>query len=124
MARYRLHRIRTGPGENFRWAPHTGGVAVVKPKDYELGEEVEGDNPYAVWKLLQSEGRALRAGDLLETITSDEQVPGSGEIRIAKYIGFEPAKWWVPEPKPGDASSAPEASAEPVPAGTQPGEAV
>jgi hypothetical protein len=38
---------------------------------------------------------------LLELITDDS--PGS--LQIAKYIGFEPAKWYVPEPKPEDAAS-------------------
>jgi hypothetical protein len=34
----------------------------------------------------------LQVGDLLEV--------DSGELRILKYIGFEEARWYVPEPVP------------------------
>ena len=34
----------------------------------------------------------LRVGDLLET--------EDGQLRICKYVGFEPAQWVVPEPRP------------------------
>jgi hypothetical protein len=97
MARYRIHWIRETPRENFRWAAHTGGLAIVKPKDYDAGEEVDAATPYAAWKLLMAEGRPLRPGDLLETVAVEG---ASGELQITKYIGFEPAKWYVPEPKP------------------------
>jgi hypothetical protein len=114
MPRYRIHRMKESPRENFRWAPHTGGLAVVKPKDYDLDEEVEASTPYAVWKSLLAEGRPLRPGDLLETSHVDG-VPG--QLHITKYIGFEPASWYVPEPRPGcDTSSAeiPEATGMPL----------
>jgi hypothetical protein len=97
MPRYRIHRIKEAPGEHFRWAAHTGGVAVVKMKDYEPGVEVDAATPYAAWKILGDENRALAPGDVLETLTPDGQ---AGELAILKYIGFEPAKWYVPEPKP------------------------
>lgn len=103
MPRYRVHRIKEGPREQFRWAPHVGGLAVVKPKDYDCSGEVEAPTPYAVWKQMGDEGQALRPGDLLELVTADG-LPG--ELRIAKYIGFEPAQWFVPEPKPGSVSPA------------------
>jgi hypothetical protein len=97
MSAYRLHRLKEVPRENFRWAPHTGGLAIVKRKDYDLDGEVEGSSPYAVWKALLAERRALRAGDLLEL----GHIDGSPEqLYIAKYIGFEPASWYVPEPRP------------------------
>lgn len=89
---FRIHRMKDAPRESFRWAPHTGGVAVVKPKDYDADAEVEGATPYAVWQLLRQSDRPLRAGDVLED--------PSGTLQIAKYIGFERAQWWVPEPKP------------------------
>lgn len=97
MARYRIHRMKDTPRENFRWAAHTSGLAVVKAKDYEIDEELEAGTPYAAWKALQAEGRDLRPGDLLELCRED----GSpGQLLIAKYIGFEPAEWHVPTAKP------------------------
>ena len=94
MPRYRIHRVKETQRENFRWAPHTGGLTVVKPKDYDCSREVEAATPYAVWKFLQQEERGLRPGDLLEVISSDGN---AGELQIAKYIGFEPAQWYIPE---------------------------
>ena len=94
MPRYRIHRLKEVPSENFRWAPHTGGLAVVKSKDYEVNGEVEASSPYAVWKALLAEGRPLRPGDLLEISDLDGTL---GQLCIAKYIGFEPASWYVPE---------------------------
>jgi hypothetical protein len=96
MLRYRIHRLKEMPRENFRWAPHTGGLAIVRPKDYDLDGEVEASSPYAVWKTLLAEDRALRPGDLLEVGHVDE---APGQLYIAKYIGFEPASWYVPEPR-------------------------
>src|SRR5438552_4552502 len=96
MLRYRIHRLKDVPRENFRWAPHIGGLAIVKPKDYDLDGEVEASTPYAVWKSLSAEGHPLRPGDLLETSHADGS---SGQLHIAKYIGFEPASWYAPEPR-------------------------
>ena len=96
MPRYRIHRMKETPRENFRWAAHTGGLAVVKPKDYDFSGDVEAGTPYAAWKQLSGTGKDLRAGDLLEAVTPEGS---QGELMIAKYIGFEPATWWVPEPK-------------------------
>ena len=99
MAQYRIHRMKDTPRESFRWAAHTGGLAVVKPKAYQPGGEVEAATPYAAWKQLSSEGTPLLPGDVLESI-ADDSSPGA--LQIAKYIGFEPAQWFVPEPKPED----------------------
>jgi hypothetical protein len=96
MPLYRVYRIKEAPGEQFRWAPHTGGLATVKQKDYDLGEQVEGATPYAVWKQLEATGRKLTPGDLLETVEPDGT---TGPLQVAKYIGFEPAQWYVPEVK-------------------------
>jgi hypothetical protein len=96
MAQYRIHRIKDAPRESFRWAAHTGGLAVVKPKDYEPDGIVEAATAYAAWRLLGSEARPLRPGDLLEIVMPDDS---PGTLQIAKYIGFEPARWYVPEPK-------------------------
>jgi hypothetical protein len=93
--RYRIHRIKETPGESFRWAAHTGGEAIVKSKDYDPGEELEAPSPYAAWKLMNERGQALRPGDLLENLDAPAQA-----LQIAKYIGFEPAQWFIPDPKP------------------------
>lgn len=97
MPRYRIHRIKQAPLETFRWAAHTGGLAVVKTKDYDFGGEIEAETPYAAWKSLSVTGEALRPGDVLES-QLDSGV--SSSLLITKYIGFEPAEWFVPEPKP------------------------
>lgn len=97
MVRYRIHKLKNTQRENFRWTAHTSGLAVAKPKDYDATGEVIAATPYGAWKTLQTEGRALSPGDLLET-TNEDGSPG--ELLIAKYIGFEPAAWYVPEPKP------------------------
>lgn len=89
---FRIHRMKEAARDSFRWAAHTSGSAVVKPKDYEPAGEVEGPSTYAVWTALRQTERPLETGDILE----DE----AGVLRIAKYIGFETAQWWVPEPKP------------------------
>ncbi|MBV9759150.1 MAG: hypothetical protein JO340_01185 [Acidobacteriaceae bacterium] len=110
MPRYRIHRIKEAPGENFRWAAHMGGLAVVKSKDYEgSGEDLEASSPYAAWKILAAEKRPLHPGDLLETVNEGESLQGNGgELQIAKYIGFEPAKWYVAEAAPNTGSNATE----------------
>ncbi|HLH02169.1 MAG TPA: hypothetical protein VKX25_05330 [Bryobacteraceae bacterium] len=103
MANYRIHRMKDSPQENFRWAAHTGGLAVVKPKDYEQGgeEELKGDNPYEIWKRLSASRRPLRPGDLIEQLADDPAA--APRMWIAKYIGFEPAQWFVPAPAPVEA---------------------
>jgi hypothetical protein len=40
---------------------------------------------------LRDSGDALGVGDLLET--------EDAQLRICKYVGFEPAQWVLPEPK-------------------------
>ncbi len=100
--------MKDAPRENFRWAAHTSGLCIVKAKDYLPAGEVECATPYAAWKLLTTERRALRPGDLLELISGDN---ASGELQIAKYIGFEPAQWYVPEAKPETVSLGGELSA-------------
>ena len=96
MPLYRIHRIKDGPQEQFRWAAHTGGLAIVKLKDYELGGELEAATAYAAWKTLSSAPNPLRPGDLLEAMRPDG-IPG--ELLICKYIGFEPAEWYLHEVK-------------------------
>src|SRR5258707_1309691 len=92
MTAYQIHRLRDAQRQSFRWAPHTSGVAIVKPKDYEPGIAAEALSPYAVWMDLRDSEHALQVGDLLES--------DAGELRIFKYVGFEEARWFVPETAP------------------------
>ena len=89
MPVYQIHRLKDSHRQQFRWAPHTSGTTIVKLKDYEPSSAVEGSSPYAVWLALRETEQALEVGDLVE-------VEG-GELRILKYIGFEEARWFVPE---------------------------
>ena len=75
--------------QNFRWAPHVAGSADVKLKDYEAAEALEAENEYAAWAQLRASARPLAVGDMLEN--------AGGELRICKYVGFEAARWIVPE---------------------------
>jgi len=98
MHAYQIHRLKESHRQQFRWAPHTSGVTIAKPRDYEKGAVAEAASPYAVWLELRDSADALQVGDLLE-------VEG-GELRIYKYIGFEEARWYVPEPAPESAAPA------------------
>lgn len=90
MPLFRIHRMKDHPRESFRWAPHVSAQAVVKMKDYEPDGEMEAQHEYEAWVISQSTDRPLQVGDLLEAV--------NGELRICKYVGFESAKWFVPEP--------------------------
>jgi len=89
MPAYQIHRMKDHHRQHFRWAPHTSGMTVVKLRDYEPGISVEAASPYALWLALRETEQALHVGDLLET--------ESGDLCIYKYIGFEEARWFVPE---------------------------
>jgi hypothetical protein len=89
---FRIHRMNQAARETFRSAVHASGQAIAKPKDYEPGGEIYASNAYAAWSELRASTRPLETGDILE----DEH----GQLRIAKYVGFEAAQWFVPEPKP------------------------
>jgi hypothetical protein len=107
MLAYQIHRLKEAPRQQFRWAPHTPGVTIVKMKDYETGPIVPAASPYALWLALRETDQALAVGDLLEAVgdligavgdlpAADHARPG--ELRILKYIGFEEARWYLPEP--------------------------
>jgi len=93
MPRFRIHRMKETPRQHFRWAPHLSGVAQLKPRDFEADGDVDALNFYDAWAILRGSPRALDIGDALET--------ESGEVRICKYVGFEDARWVVPELKTG-----------------------
>jgi hypothetical protein len=92
MPAYQIHCLKEAQRQQFRWAPHTPGVTIVKLKDYQPGGVIEAASPYALWLSLRGSGNAIGVGDLVEE-------PG-GALRILKYIGFEEARWYVPEPIP------------------------
>jgi hypothetical protein len=99
MPSYQIHRLKEAPRQQFRWAPHTPGVTIVKLKDYEATSVIEAASPYALWLALRETEQALAVGDLIEAL-GESIAPGAGELRILKYIGFEEARWYVPEPAP------------------------
>lgn len=102
MPVYKIYRIKDTPRENFRWAAHTSGLAVVKAKDYDFSSEIEAASPYSAWKSLAAESDPICPGDLLEELPLSA---GTSKLYIAKYIGFEPAEWFVPEPRPEASAS-------------------
>lgn len=103
MPVYQIHRMKDTPRQQFRWAPHTSGVSVAKPKDYEPGDPVEAPTAYGAWLSLRSSDHPLQVGDILES---------DGQLRILKYIGFEEARWWEPAPHlPQPAEPAPQEAA-------------
>lgn len=92
MPHYRIHRMKDHARQNFRWAAHTAGLAQVKPRDYEVPELlVEAQSAYGAWARLMQSDQPLEVGDLLED--------DLGQLRIFKYVGFEEARWVLPEVK-------------------------
>ena len=92
MPVFRIHRMKDVPRQQFRWAPHVSGAANVKQEDYQLSGEVEAENEYAAWASLRGSEQSVQIGDILE-------MP-DGQLRICKYVGFEDARWFLPEPVP------------------------
>ena len=90
MPSYQIHRLKEPSRQQFRWSPHASGASIATRKDYEKGPVKEAPSPYALWLALRGTADALEVGDLLE---SQE----AGELRIFKYVGFEEARWHVPE---------------------------
>jgi hypothetical protein len=98
MPVYHVFRLKENLQQQFRWAPHLGGVTGVKPKDYQEIFTIDAPSPYAAWHELAASERALKVGDLL----SD----GDAGLYILKYIGIEEAHWIVPEAKPAPETTA------------------
>ncbi len=92
MPAYRVFRLKDNLRQQFRWAPHVSGVTTAKPKDYDEAFTIEADSPYAMWNLTKDTDQKLMIGDILST--------GDADLCILKYIGFEEARWFVPEQKP------------------------
>ena len=101
--------MKDSPQQHFRWAPHVSGCASLKPKDYEQRGEVDALHEYDAWRLLRESGDPLAVGDLLEA--------ENGQLRICKYVGFEPAQWVLQEirqpagPPPGEPDAAGQSTA-------------
>ncbi|MBI4889225.1 MAG: hypothetical protein HY821_01290 [Acidobacteria bacterium] len=93
MPVFRIYRMKETVRQQFRWAPHTCGVSSLKPKDYEAAGEVTALGFYDAWMNLRGSSEALEVGDILES--------ESGELRICKYVGFEEARWVMPEIRTG-----------------------
>ncbi|HEV2198467.1 MAG TPA: hypothetical protein VGR73_01505 [Bryobacteraceae bacterium] len=91
MPSYRIHRLKDHLRHPFRIAPHVGGTASVKPRDYEPGDTVDASGPYAAYFALKESAAPLQVGDVLES--------EDGSLKICKYVGFEEARWVVPEAK-------------------------
>ncbi len=99
MPDYRVFRLKDNLRQQFRWAPHLSGVTLVKPKDYEEADSLEAPSPYAGWHALRGTERELQIGDVLS-------IDGV-ELRILKYVGFEEAKWLLPEVKAAEEAGEP-----------------
>lgn len=93
MAIFQIYRMKEAARHSFRSAAHTAGLAQVKPRDYEKQGQAEGNSAYGVWTALQGTADALEVGDVLEA--------PDGTLRICKYVGFEEARWVLPEVKSG-----------------------
>jgi len=91
MSTFHIHRLREDRRQQFRSTPHTSGVSVIRPKDYEKEAQVfEAVSAYSAWATLRNSERPLKVGDVLE----DDK----GVLFICKYTGFDEAHWAVPEP--------------------------
>ncbi len=102
MPTYLIHRLKDHLRQPFRFAPHVSGAASLKPRDYTPGQTVEAASPYTAYFCLRGSETPLELGDVLES--------EAGELRIFKFVGFEEARWVLPEAKPepaGDAEPSP-----------------
>ena len=91
MAVYRVHRMKDHVRQSFRYAPHTSGVMMIKPRDFEDAGEIAASNLYDAWMNLRGTAESLDIGDVLES--------PDGNLYICKYVGFEEARWVMPEMK-------------------------
>ena len=94
--------MKDSPRQQFRWAPHVSGCASLKPREYELRGEIAARTEYEAWQMLRDTEDPIAVGDLLED--------DNGQLRICKYVGFEPAQWVLPEPKQPGEPHTPEAA--------------
>jgi hypothetical protein len=93
MPEYRIFRMKENDRQRFRWQPHTSGTSMVKPREYEECGSIEAPHVYAAWAILKDTEQPLIVGDVL--------IGPNDDMRILKYVGFEEAKWIIPEVKSG-----------------------
>lgn len=98
MPVFKILRMRESAQQHFRWQPHITGATEIKQKDYQEAGEIEANGVYEAWQRLKETPEPLRVGDILQS--------GDGALRICKFVGFDEARWWVPEPKPALAQGA------------------
>ena len=103
--------MKDHPRQSFRWQPHTGGITNVKPKDFQEAGVVEAPHAYAAWFALKGTDEPLDVGDVIES--------DGGDLRIYKYVGFEEARWVLPEVNP--AVEGVPGAAEPLEQAVEPG---
>ncbi len=109
MPRYRIYYLRESQRQHFRHAPPAAVPPKLKMKDYQPEGEIEASSPYAAWKQMREAGgerRPIEVGDALET--------DAGALLLCRYVGFEEAQWFVPEPPPSQPLEAPPVEAPPV----------
>ena len=92
MPRYRIYYLKESQRPHARHAAPAPGPHKLKLKDYQEGGQIEASSPYAAWKQMQAgeDRRPLEVGDALETDT--------GSLLVCRYVGFEEALWYLPEP--------------------------
>ena len=91
MPSYRVHRLKDHLRQQFRWAPHVSGSAVLKPRDYAPAGTVEATSPYEAFLEMRGAETPLEVGDVLES--------EDGSLRVCKFVGFEDAQWALVEAK-------------------------
>lgn len=117
MAKYRAFYLKDDVSRRFRELPAASAKKQIRARDCPVTMEVEADDEYGAWSLLQAfgsgqpgepAGRAFGVGDALET--------EDGRLLLCMFGGFEAASWWVPEPGPEAAASAAEPLSDASPA--------
>jgi hypothetical protein len=106
MAKYRAFYLKDDVSRRFRELPAASVKTQIRARDYPVAVEVEADDEYGAWSLLQAfgsgqpgapAGRAFGVGDALET--------EDARLLLCMFGGFEAASWWVPEPSPEAATA-------------------
>jgi hypothetical protein len=106
MPQFRIYYLKDPQRQHFRRLPPgnaQSGPLLLKLRDYEVGGEIEAASPYAAWKELRKahSRRSIGVGDALETDT--------GGLLVCRWVGFEEARWHVPEPPPRKSQEQPAA---------------
>jgi len=95
MATYRIYRLKDKRRAEFRWSPHTLGLTMLRPRDYDPDGVIQASSPYNAWAQLRNSEHPLQVGDVLEEAES--------RLFVYKYVGFVEAQWAGPEASPATA---------------------